>query len=44
MLATLALLGTASARMAFVLAGAGVEIVGLILVLRAHLPIQKDQE
>jgi len=43
-LATLALLGTASARMAFVLAGAGVEIVGLILVLRAHLPIQKDQE
>jgi hypothetical protein len=36
-LAALILLGAAGPRAAFVLAGVGVEIVGLVLVIRAHL-------
>jgi len=35
-LTAVALLGTAGARAAFVLAGMGVEILGLVLVIRAH--------
>jgi len=42
-LATLALLGSASARMAFVLAGVGVEVVGMVLVVRSHVPVQEDR-
>ena len=42
-LATLALLGPVPARMAFVLAGVGIEVVGLVLVARAHLPVQEDR-
>jgi hypothetical protein len=42
-LATLVLLGSAPARTAFVLAGIGVEIVGMVLVARAHLPVQEDR-
>jgi len=36
-LAAVALLGAAGPRAAFVLAGIGVEIVGFVLVVRAHL-------
>jgi hypothetical protein len=36
-LAALILLGAAGPRAAFVLAGVGVEIVGLVLVILAHL-------
>ena len=35
-LAALALLAADAPRMAFVLAGMGVEIVGLVLVIRSH--------
>jgi len=35
-LAALALLGGSASRAAFVLAGIGVEILGLIVVIRAH--------
>jgi hypothetical protein len=35
-LAAVALLGATTPRAAFVLAGVGVEIVGLVLVIRAH--------
>ncbi|MGH9511993.1 MAG: hypothetical protein ACRD2U_07630 [Terriglobales bacterium] len=42
-LATLALLGPVRARTAFVLAGVGIEIVGLILAARAHLPGGEDR-
>jgi hypothetical protein len=41
--AALALLGSAPARMGFVMAGIGVEIVGVILVARSHLPIREDR-
>jgi hypothetical protein len=43
-LAALALLAADAPRMAFVLAGMGVEIVGLVLVIRSHpLPRGTDQ-
>jgi hypothetical protein len=42
-LATFALLGPIPARVAFVLAGVGIEIVGLVLVARAHLPLSEDR-
>ncbi len=42
-LATLALLGSAPARTGFLLAGIGVEVVGMVLVARAHLPVQEDR-
>jgi len=35
-LAAVALLAAGGARIAFVLAGIGVEILGLVLVIRAH--------
>lgn len=41
--AALALLGSAPARTGFVMAGIGVEIVGMILVARSHLPIREDR-
>ena len=37
------LLGQPAPRAAFVLAGAGVEIVGLVLVIRAH-PLTRGEE
>ena len=42
-LATLALLGPVPARTAFVLAGIGVEVVGMVLTARSHLPVQEDR-
>jgi hypothetical protein len=42
-LATLALLGPVPARTAFVLAGIGVEVVGMVLTVRSHLPVQEDR-
>ncbi len=42
-LAALALLGSASARTAFVLSGIGVEVVGMVLVVRSHVPVQEDR-
>jgi len=42
-LAALALLKADSARAAFVLAGAGVEILGFVLVIRAHLPPRRER-
>lgn len=42
-LATLILLGTAPGRTGFVMAGVGVEIVGIILVARAHLLGQSNR-
>jgi hypothetical protein len=41
--AALALLESAPARTGFVLASIGVEIVGMILIARAHLPVQEDR-
>jgi hypothetical protein len=40
--AALLLLPSLPARTAFVLAGLGVEILGLVLVARAHLPAKAD--
>jgi hypothetical protein len=40
-LSALALFATETSRAAFVLAGVGVEIVGLVLVIRAH-PIRRS--
>jgi len=37
-LAAVALLGSASPRASFVLAGCGVEALGLVLVVRSHIP------
>jgi len=37
-LAALPLLGRASVLAAFVLAGTGVEILGLVLLVRSHMP------
>jgi hypothetical protein len=42
-LAALALLGPVTARTAFVLAGIGVEVVGMVLTVRSHLPVQEDR-
>jgi uncharacterized membrane protein len=43
-LAALALLAASVPRAAFVLAGVGVEIVGLVLIMRAHLTAQGARE
>lgn len=43
-LAALALLAASVPRSAFVLAGVGVEIVGLVVVMRAHLTSQGARE
>jgi uncharacterized membrane protein len=43
-LAALALLAASVPRAAFVLAGVGVEIVGFVLVMRAHLTAQGARE
>jgi Flp pilus assembly protein TadB len=43
-LAAVALLATPLSRTIFVLAGAGVEALGMVLVARAHLPKHGDRE
>jgi hypothetical protein len=43
-LAAVVLLGSAMPRTAFVLAGIGVEILGLALVIRAHMVPSEEQE
>lgn len=43
-LAALALLPSASPRTGFVLAGVGTEVLGLILVTRSHLTVQRERE
>jgi hypothetical protein len=42
-LAAIALLGAAGPRSAFLLAGVGVEVLGLVLVARAHLAPKEDE-
>jgi len=42
-LAAVALLSSSLQRTGFVLAGVGVEALGLVLVTRAHLPEQGDR-
>jgi hypothetical protein len=42
-LATPPLLGPGTERAAFVLAGVGIEIIGLVLVARAHLPVPEGR-
>jgi|HubBroStandDraft_6_1064221.scaffolds.fasta_scaffold6246229_1 hypothetical protein len=39
----LALLPSLSARLAFLLAGMGIEAVGLALLGRAHIPVREDR-
>jgi hypothetical protein len=41
-LAAVVLLVPASPRNGFVLAGFGVEVMGLVLVVRSHLPLQGE--
>jgi len=43
-LAAVALMGAAAPRAAFALAGAGVEVLGLGLLVRAHMPLHGDRE
>jgi hypothetical protein len=43
-LAAIALLGAAGPRGAFLLAGIGVELLGLVLVARSHLTLRKEDE
>jgi hypothetical protein len=43
-LAAVALLAAGGARVAFVLAGVGVEILGLVLVIRAHPAPEGERE
>lgn len=43
-LAAVALLRTAPERSVFVIAGIGVEVLGLILVVRAHQPPKGESE
>jgi len=43
-LAAMVLLAAPIGRTAFVLAGIGVEALGLILVVRSHLVLRKDPE
>jgi hypothetical protein len=42
-LAAIALLRAAGQRGAFLLAGMGVEVLGLVLVARSHLTLKKDE-
>ena len=42
-LAAVILLPTLAARTAFTLAGTGVEVLGFILVARAHIPARKSR-
>jgi len=42
-LSAVALLASAVPRTGFVLAGVGIEILGLVLVARAHLPEHGDR-
>jgi hypothetical protein len=41
--AAVALLGTAAPRTGFILAGIGVEVLGLILVARSHLAVRGEK-
>lgn len=43
-LAALALLGSAVPRNAFLLAGLGVEVLGLVFVFRSHLAVRGERE
>lgn len=43
-LAAIALLGAAGPRSAFLLAGTGVELLGLVLVARSHLTLRKEDD
>jgi hypothetical protein len=43
-LAAVALLGAAGPRGAFLVAGVGVELLGLVLVARSHLTLKKEDE
>jgi hypothetical protein len=42
-LSSLALLRPGTAQNAFVLAGTGVEAIGLVLVFRAHIPVRGEE-
>jgi hypothetical protein len=42
-LAAVALLASPLPRTSFVLAGVGVEVLGVVLVVRSHLPEQEDE-
>jgi hypothetical protein len=42
-LCAISMLNAGAARNAFVMAGVGVEILGLILVIRAHLPVRAER-
>jgi hypothetical protein len=42
-LAAIALLGAAGSRAAFLMAGIGVEVLGLVLVARSHLKPKRDE-
>ena len=41
--AALAILPSASARTGFVLAGVAVELLGLVLAIRSHLPLEVEK-
>ena len=43
-LAALVLLAKEDARGAFIFAGLGVEITGLVLVIRAHMPLRGSED
>jgi hypothetical protein len=43
-LAALVLLAKEGARGAFIFAGLGVEITGLVLVIRAHMPLRGSED
>ena len=43
-IAAVGLLASSPPRISFVLAGVGVEVLGMVLVARAHLPEQGDRE
>jgi hypothetical protein len=43
-LAAVILLGPGAARAAFLLSGVGVEVIGLIVVFRSHLPLRVGSE
>ncbi len=43
-LSAIIMLGTGTARGAFVLAGVGIQLVGLVLLVRSHLPSKDADE